>query len=421
MATTRTFQDMLNEYLPNRLLAEELIRRDWYLNNVQKDNNWKGGKLIVPFTGAEASSVKFNALTAASDIAEGTEVRGYIDTQIEVWGSMIFNQRDLMEHDGKIPETTFLRILPDKVDRFMKYMKEVVSTQLISGPHFATATDDTDAATGKFVVDNVERFQLNQKCVIDDGDSNTDEAYVIAVDVNAKAVTFSDSRGGAAHDFSAYSVAQNCKFYHDGVCTNAAGSTFSTFQSLKGALLSLANGGDTNLHNVAKTSYPFLQAYNINGSGITAANILDKMFDAWVDTRRVCKGKADTFLVNYKHLGSILKLLEIQKGSYKVTKEMKASMYDFTEIEIASVTNGMALRVVALQEMPYDIIPIVDLSGMTFRTNGFFRKRKAPDGKEYYEVRNTTGYQYIIDVCLFGEMEYGAPGHNSIIHSIPDY
>ena len=37
MGTTRTFQDMLNEYLPNELLKEELIMRDYVLQNVQKD------------------------------------------------------------------------------------------------------------------------------------------------------------------------------------------------------------------------------------------------------------------------------------------------------------------------------------------------------------------------------------------------
>jgi len=49
MSTTRTFQDMLNEYLPNRLLKEELIKRDYILSTIDKDDSWKGGKLIVPF------------------------------------------------------------------------------------------------------------------------------------------------------------------------------------------------------------------------------------------------------------------------------------------------------------------------------------------------------------------------------------
>ncbi len=42
MATTQTFQTMLNDYLTYDLLKEEYIKRDWLLTNVEKDNGWKG-------------------------------------------------------------------------------------------------------------------------------------------------------------------------------------------------------------------------------------------------------------------------------------------------------------------------------------------------------------------------------------------
>jgi len=70
MATTRTFQDMLNQYLPNELLKEEFIKRDYIMTKVDKDDNWKGGALIVPFKSAGASSIAFGSLTAADDIAQ---------------------------------------------------------------------------------------------------------------------------------------------------------------------------------------------------------------------------------------------------------------------------------------------------------------------------------------------------------------
>lgn len=47
MATTRSFSSMLNEYLPFELLAQELIKRDYVLSNIEKDNNWKG-KFVAP-------------------------------------------------------------------------------------------------------------------------------------------------------------------------------------------------------------------------------------------------------------------------------------------------------------------------------------------------------------------------------------
>lgn len=417
---------MLNEYLPNELLREEMVKRDYILNTVTKDDKWKGGKLIVPFKGAGASSVKFGALTASSDISQSQYVRGSIDDYIEVWGSLIFNHRDLQEHDGKIPETTFLRILPDEIDFFMDSMKERVSVQLGSGPHFSVAVDDTNAATGIFGVTKIDRFELGQHILLDDDNSTVADVYVIAINVNTTAaqaangiegfVTLSLTRGGAAANLSAYTVAQNAKFYYDGV-TDGAGN-FTTFVSMRNAFLSLANGGSANIHGQSKLAYPILQAVNVDGSDITATNILDKLFDSYVTVRRKAKGNAREFLMSYKNWGSIMKVLEAQKGPYKVVEDPKASLYGWTEVTIATTTTGQAIKIVAIQEMDDDIIPIVDWSAITFRTNGFFKKRKSPNGLEYFEVRNTTGYQYIVDISLFGEMEFRKPGQCGIIYGI---
>jgi len=409
--TRRNFQDMLNEYLPNELLKEELIRRDYILTKMNKDNNWKGGKLIVPFKGAGASSVKFGQLTDTSDIAQSVYVRGSIDDYREVWGSLIFNQRDLQEHDGKIPESTFLRLLPDELEDFMEYKKEVVSIQLGTGPHFATATDDGTTG-GVLEVDRIDRFQVDQKVVLQDDDTAAANYYVLETDVNNRTVLLSASRGGAAADISAYTVAANAKCYHDGVLDNG------TFTSMRDAFLSAANNGSTKIHGVDKTKYGILQSVNVDGSSITATNILDKLFDAYTEVRTRAKGMATEYLMSYKHLGSILKALEASKGAYRVTSDPKVNVYGWTEVGITSVKGD--LKFVGIQEMDDDIIPLVDWRSITFRSNGFFRKRISPDGREYFEVRNTNGYQYVVDCLLFGEAEYKKPGHSAIIYDV-DY
>lgn len=415
MSTTRSFNAMLNEYLPNDLLMEELIKRDYVLGRVEKDNNWKGGNLVVPFRGAGATSAAFGALTGSTDISEYQFVRGNVASYIELWGSLIFNLRDLMDHSGKIPESSFLRILPDLVDDFMDYMKQVASVQLTSGPHFATATDDTNAATGIFIVDKVDRFQIGQKCNIDDNDSSPLAVYVIGINLNTKAVTFSATRGGAAANLSAYSVAQVTVFYHDGIASQT-----DTFTSLRSALLSLANGGSTNLHGVAKTAWPHLQAINISGAAVSATNILDKIFDTYTEVRSRARGNANEILLSFKHLGSIMKIIETQKGGFKVSvNSTSASMYGWTEIEINSVKGQ--LKIVGIQEMPDDVIFFLDWSALKFYSNGMFKKRVAPDGKEYFEVRNTTGYQYIVDISLFGELVVHKPSSCGVLFSIPNY
>lgn len=414
MATTRTFQAMLNEYLPNELLKEELIMRDYVLQNVQKDDNWKGGKLIVPFKGAGASSVKFGGLTDQTDIAQSKHIRGTIDDYREVWGSLLFNQRDLQEHDGKIPDSTFLRLLPDELEDFMDYKKEVVSIQLGSGPHFAVVTVNGTVG-GVLGVDKIDRFMIDQKFYLDDNDSALLAVYVTGIDVDNSTITVSATRGGAPVDVSAYTVAQEAKCYHDGV--NDGLGNFDTFVSIRQALLSAANGGAAQLHGQTKTAWPILQAVNVPGNTITAANILDKLFDGYTTVRQKSKGRATEYLMSLKHYGSIMKQLELQKGSFRVVEDPKESLYGWMEMKIANVT-GQVVKFVGIQEMDDDIIPLMDWRSITFRSNGYFKKRISPDGREYFEIRASDGYKYIVDCCLFGEMEYKKPGHSAIFYGI---
>lgn len=418
MSTTRTFQDMLNEYLPNKLLKEEMIKRDYILSNIEKDDKWKGGKTPVPFKAAGSSSIRMGGLTASNDVSQDKFIRGNLEDYKECWGTMIFNHRDLMDHSGKVVEDSFLKILPDTIEDFMDVMKMTVSVQLGTGPHFSVVTDATNAATGVLLATHIDRFQLDQKVTLDDNDTAAASFYVIAINVNAGAgnigsVTLSATRGGAFADVSAYSVAQAAKFYTDG-----AETTF--FTSIRSALLSAANGGSATIHGQSKLAYPFLQAVNVSGASITAANILDKLFDAYTEVRQKAKGKADRFLMSYKHFGSILKLLENKANgaaNWNVSVgEKKASIYGWDEIEITSVKGK--LTVVGIQEWDDDVIAILDMKSMIFRSNGFFQKRKSPEGNEYFEIRNTTGYQYLLDICLFGELEVNKPGQNGIIHSI---
>lgn len=419
MATTRSFQDMLNEYLPNDLLKEELVKRDYLLSKIEKDDNWKGGQLIVPFKAAGASSVAFGGLTAANDIAEDKYVRGQVAGHKEIWGSMIFNHRDLMEHNA-VSEQNFLKLLPGAVEDFMDYMKNVVSVNLLNGAHFCTVVDNAAAGgvanptnAGLVSVDRPDRCVIGQKVKLKDGDTAAGTYYITAINMNTKTLTLSATRGGAAADLTAYTVAQAAKLYNDGADTGT-----NVFSSLRGAFLSAANGGDASLYGQTKTAYPYLQAINVSGSGVTSANIIEKIFDAFTTVRQYGKGNPTDVVMSYKNLAYCMKVIELQKGPFNVVQgSQKANPYGWTEIEIGSVTKG-GLKLIGVQEADDDIIMFVDWRAMKFHSNGFFKKRMSPDGKEYFEVRNTSGFQYIIDVCLFGEMVVIRPSYCGIMHSI---
>ena len=89
MATARSFSDMLNEHLNYKVLEEEYIKRDFFLQRCERDEGWKGGTIPVPFKGSCASTITFGGLAAEDDIAEDDYVRGEITSAKEVWGILV--------------------------------------------------------------------------------------------------------------------------------------------------------------------------------------------------------------------------------------------------------------------------------------------------------------------------------------------
>lgn len=420
MATLRLFQAMINDYLSNPLLKEEMVKRDYLLSKIEKDDGWigvsgtngaNGGALVVPFKAAGASSVSYGQLTASNDIADDVYVRGTISQQPEFWATMQFHQRDLMEH-GKISEKNFLKILPDTVDDFTAYIKGVVSVNLLNGAHFAKSAAGSVSAAGLIVVDRPDRFVVNQKVVVQATAPTTIVAYVKTINMNTRTVSLVTTRGGATPtDFAANNAPAGAKFYNDGAQT-------SPFSSVRDALLSAANGGSATLYGVTKTDYPYTQAINIDGTGATSANLLKKIFNGFTDTRKFGKGAPTDVIMSYSNFGVCMALIEASKGAYNVVPNShKAEVYGWTEITVGSVTS-QPLKLVAVQEMDDDVIYFMDWRALKFYSNGFFKKNVNPDGNEFYTERAQSGYKYIIDICLFGDLVVNRPSYCGVMFGI---
>lgn len=414
METTRTFSAMLNEHLNYDLLKEEITKRDYLLTKVEKDNNWKSGPLPVPFKGAGASSTSLGQLTASNDIGEDVYVRGEVTSQKEIWGSLIFNHRDLMEHDGSgIKESTFLRILPDSIEDFIENMKQDTSTMLLNGPHLAKVAANTTSAVGAITVDRPERLRVNQKVIVKDANYEI-PCYVKQIDMDTGALVVVTTRGGSTFvDFSAQNIlAASGKLYIDGAQTVA-----NQFSNLRSMLLSAANGGGSTLYGQSKLAYPYLQAIQVPGSSITSSSILGPIFDGYTKVKQRGKGNPTTVIMSYKNMGTVMKQLETNKGAYNIIQgSEKVSVYGWTEISVLGVKGRLTL--VAINEMDDDYMIYMDWSALKFHSNGFFRKRKSPDGKEWYEIRAQDGYKYIVDLCLFGELVLYRPSRCGIMYGI---
>lgn len=407
MATTVTFNDMLKKYMPYNLLREEIVKRDFFLMSVQKDQNWKGGEMQVPFRGGAASSFKFGGLKGEDAITEGREVLGTVSGYKELWGSMVFNDSDLSKHDSM--EQSFIKILPDQIEEFVDGMKEIVSNNLLNGEHFDTTTV-AGTALGVIISSRPERYTLGQYVVLESGHVG----YVTSINMNtgAVALTADLDLAGAVVDLTSEAgdlevSAADDKCYIEG-------ASASSFTSLPNQLLSAANGGSSTLFGKTKLAYPLLQAYNYSGTAIDADTILAKIFDAQLITKRIGKGNPSVVLMSYKHMASCMAILETSRDY--VAKDTKASVYGWTEIDVMGVKGS--LKLVAVNEMNDDIMPILDWTALKLHSNGMFERRTSPSGNQFYEVRATTGFKYIVDIRFFGELVISKPSHCGIIHTI---
>lgn len=419
MSTSRDFNSMLNEWLTIDLMKEELIKRDYVLQRADRDDGWKSGTIPVPFEGQHASSVSFGSLVADTNISKYKYVRGQLTSYRELWGSLRFEHRDLMEHDGKINEKSFLKILPGQIDDFIENFKMTASINMMDGPHFAVVTV-SGTVGGVIEVDRIDRFTIDQEVHLIDGNTAEATYYVIAIDVNGGtlkkgSVTLSATRGGAAADVSAYTTGQSAKVYHPGASTES-------YTSLSSQLLSLANGGSASIFGQTKTAYPYLQAIQYDGSSMSATNVLPIVFAAYSRRQQAAKsGKLPEVIMSYKHFGSCLTALESTKQAFNVIPESrKTSVYGWQEVMIGSVS-GDLIKIVALQEKSDDNIMFLDWDTIKLFTNGFLQRRTAPDGLQYFQIRATSGFSYILDHVMAGDICCTAPWKQLIIHSIPNY
>lgn len=409
MATDRSFSAMLNEFLPFELLEHEGTKRDYLLKNVAKDNTWKGGPLIVPFRGGRASSFRYGLLTDETDISKNTFVRGVVPNYKEIWGSMSFSSRDLVEHD-RVSEQNLLQMLPGLVEDFSDDMKQAISVNLLQGTHFARATADGTIA-GIFTADRPERFQIDQRVIVEDDDTAAITGYVVAVNIENGEVHLKTTRGGPADvDLTPYTVAANAKAYIHGAEVAA-----DAFTPLRDQLLSAANGGSATLFGETKTDYPYLQATQHDASAALATDIDAFIFNSWTANQRIGKGRASDAVMDYTNLGSMMKLLDAQSGPFKHV-ETKVDKFGYTEISVIGV-NG-ELKVVGVHEMEQSEIFFIDWSSLKLCSNGMFRREADPDGQQYYAVRADTGYEYIIDIAFFGELVVFKPSTMGVMHSI---
>jgi hypothetical protein len=87
-------------------------------------------------------------------------------------------------------------------------------------------------------------------------------------------------------------------------------------------------------------------------------------------------------------------------------------------VQIGSIS-GRLMTIVCVPEMNDDIAMIINPKDFKFASNGFIRQVATPEGHKYYTVRATTGYSYLVDYEVFGELVCVRPAKQLYIHSLP--
>ncbi len=416
MGTSRDFNAMLNEHLHYELLRNEFVDRQWLMKNCNHDEKWKGGTIPIPFEGGSASSIEFGSLPDSTDISTSTYVRGQLTTAKEMWGTLNFKHRDIIEHNGRVNEDSFLSLLPGEIDRFMKRVKNKSSITGLHGYADTQLSGDTGTSGGLIKVDHPERFTKYEKVYIDDDNSSVSAAgFIRNVNMDTGELTVYDARlTGSVLNLTAFSASQNGKIYFSG----SQPGTALGWTSVRQQLLSAANGGDSTIFGVTKTDYQYTQCVNQSGSTFTEDNILEGLFNKSVAFKNRCDGNNQSFVMDYKNWAAALKNINITKGAYSVVPgSQKASEYGWDEIEIGGPKGR--IKLVAIQEMSGTEIYYIDPKSFTFHSNGGFQKLVTPDGNMYQIARSTTnGISYLVDMFLYGDLVCHNPLANGVIYGV---
>lgn len=417
MATTQNLSALIKRYQPMNLFVEEMRKRSYLWNKVKKKTGWvPGATLAIPFEGGEYSSLSYGALTDTTDIANMTAVTGTLSGPKELWGSMKFAEADL---DATVSlEQAFAQLVPGKTKQFIDRMTQRASLDMLNGfvaiikdvsPVDGSTNADTPSS-GIVYVDHPEYLTIGERINIDDDDSAalTSAAYVVAIDYNTKLVTIQDARSaGSGVNLSAYTETQNAKIYTVG------GTSTAGFTSLRSQLLSSANGGSSTQFGSTKTTYPILQAQNFSGAAITSANILDVVNDFFYSVKALGKGDATEVLMSYKNFKNCANGLQDQR---RFMVGDKKGGFGYNSINLMGPENDFAIT--AIRDVADDVMYIVDWNVLQFHGDQFFERKRHLNGEEFFLERATTGYSYIQDIKLTGDLVCVAPSYNGIVYGI---
>jgi hypothetical protein len=313
---------------------------------------------------------------------------------------MIFDQADLERHMSL--EKSFVSALPRKLQGLVRRMADLINLTVVGDGSIGTLAANGDATGAVSVGRAATAFLHNgMKVEIDDGNSAAVSGYVQSLDTNAGTFTLKDAAtGGSAVDLTNYTTAQSAKVY----LVNGSGTRPTSLVDL---CFSAANGGADSLYSgaIVKSASPIYQPFteDISASN-TGATLLASLYDvmfAMVESGR--DGMNSEILVPFNAYKAISKQLETNVNFEKKDEE---KIYGSTAITIIGPDSELKIR--TARGVPAGKAMILNYDAVSIASYGELIQKGKKVGAEHFEVRNTTGYQMIVDK----KAEFEVIGHD---------
>lgn len=403
---TAGLSDMLREYAPHSVIMDEFKRDNFVFNQFGTDKSWKNGAAYqIPWELSSSNDTQMGALVDESVMGEvGNYKKAILTNQPEMWGAIKFLEKDLTRYSDL--KQSFLKIFPDKLTQLADHMKANLATMVLRGGSICTATANGTVG-GVLTVDRPQFLTVGQRVLIKATASVT--AYVRQIDMNTRQVLFYNARsGGAVVDLSAYTTALGTKVM-------VPGGDTETLTSLQTYLLPAAQGGLDTIHGQAKLSSPLLQPQIFSGSAYTKANILDQLYDFYWAVKELSKVKSSEVWVPFHVFAACSKLAQSSK---RFVDGGKKSGYGFASMTLIGSEGEFTLTAIA--DMPTDKIYLLNKDAFKFVGDTFFeKKRQLNSDDEFFTLRKTTGYEYIMDVCFRAEFVCTKLAGSAVVRSVP--
>jgi hypothetical protein len=360
------------------------------VRQTEEKTDWGYGQYQLPLETQEASRFEWGALPSATDIPVAAYSKPYIDKPKALLGSMIFDNADLERHQGDMKKS-FLSIMPAKGKQFAERMTEKINMSLLSDGSICSVT--ANGTAGGLVTVGKARVTLftgGEKIQITNSTPATVTGYVRNIDVNAGTFSlYNAASGGAVVDCSTMTLALSAKIY-------IVGATSERVTSLVDIIFSAANGGKDTLYNgnLTKSVSAVFQPYFADlSSYTTGATLIPALYDALYECEEMGRGGIQRELVLPYNVFKVIAKASETNRKYEMGKE--SVVYGSSAVQLTGPHGQMILR--AARGVPQDKAMFLDYSALAIVSRGDVIKNANVQGDEFFTLRNTTGYQFIMD------------------------